>query len=41
LSELHGYGKAPRRPLLPLKEEEGRKLLVLFDEMIALEKEYA
>ncbi|PVI08318.1 putative dihydrodipicolinate synthase [Periconia macrospinosa] len=41
LSELHGYGKAPRRPLLPLKEEEGRELLNLFSDMIALEKEYS
>ncbi|KAL5446223.1 hypothetical protein PMIN07_002329 [Paraphaeosphaeria minitans] len=41
LGELHGYGKAPRRPLLPLKEEEGSKLLTLFGDMIALEKEYA
>ncbi|KAK7178770.1 hypothetical protein DPSP01_013557 [Paraphaeosphaeria sporulosa] len=41
LSELHGYGNAPRRPLLPLKDEEGSRLLELFSDMIALEKEYS
>jgi 4-hydroxy-2-oxoglutarate aldolase len=41
LSRLHGYGKAPRRPLLPLGEEEGAKLMEKFKAMIELEKEYA
>jgi 4-hydroxy-2-oxoglutarate aldolase len=40
LNKLHGFGIAPRRPLLPLDDEEGEKLMASFAEMIALENEY-
>ncbi|KAF2003885.1 putative dihydrodipicolinate synthase [Amniculicola lignicola CBS 123094] len=41
LSELRGYGNAPRRPLLPLKDEEGGRLLAQFQDMIVLETKYS
>jgi 4-hydroxy-2-oxoglutarate aldolase len=37
---VHGYGKAPRKPLLPLGSEEGEKLMSQFGDMLSLEKEY-
>lgn len=41
LNQLHGYGKDPRKPLLPLKEEEGTRLMAQFKKMIDLEVEYS
>ncbi|KAH9893053.1 putative dihydrodipicolinate synthase [Xylariomycetidae sp. FL2044] len=41
LHKLHGFGTAPRRPLLPLKNEEGDKLMGTFKEMLELETEIA
>jgi 4-hydroxy-2-oxoglutarate aldolase len=38
---LHGYGIAPRRPLLPLRDEDGEKLMAQFKDMIDLEAEYS
>ncbi|KAH8895326.1 putative dihydrodipicolinate synthase [Thozetella sp. PMI_491] len=40
LNKLHGYGSAPRRPLLPLKEDDGEKLMAEFKEMLELEVAY-
>ena len=41
LNALHGYGTAPRKPLLPLKDEGGESLMASFKEMIELEQEMA
>ncbi|KAH8682140.1 putative dihydrodipicolinate synthase [Xylariales sp. PMI_506] len=41
LNKVHGYSIAPRRPLLPLKSEDGEKLMAQFKEMLDLEAEYA
>ena len=40
MNKLHGYGIAPRKPLLPLKESEGEKFMEILREMINLEAEY-
>lgn len=40
LYKLHGYGVAPRKPLLPLKESEGEAFMEILREMIELEAEY-
>ncbi|GAM41904.1 dihydrodipicolinate synthase [Talaromyces pinophilus] len=40
LNKLHGYGVAPRKPLLPLKESEGEAFMDILREMIDLEAEY-
>lgn len=40
LHQLHGYGMAPRRPLLILKSDEGEKLMREFEDMLRIEKEY-
>ncbi|EEA20038.1 hypothetical protein EYB25_007572 [Talaromyces marneffei] len=40
LNKLHGYGVAPRKPLLPLKESEGQAFMDILREMIDLEAEY-
>jgi 4-hydroxy-2-oxoglutarate aldolase len=41
LNRMHGYGTAPRRPLLPLGEKEGDNLLRQFREMLDLEEMYS
>ncbi|KAI1340974.1 putative dihydrodipicolinate synthase [Xylariaceae sp. FL0016] len=41
LHKLHGFGKAPRRPLLPLREMEGERLMDVFGDMLRLEAEVA
>jgi L-threo-3-deoxy-hexylosonate aldolase len=41
LNKLYGYGIAPRKPLLPLKEAEGEAFMEIQREMIDLEAEYA
>lgn len=38
---MHGYGIAPRKPLLPLKEAEGEAFMSALDEMLKLEAEYS
>ena len=40
LNKLHGYGVAPRKPLLPLKESEGEAFMDILREMVELEAEY-
>jgi 4-hydroxy-2-oxoglutarate aldolase len=40
LNALHGYGIAPRKPLLPLSRTEGEGLMAQFKEMLELEKTY-
>lgn len=40
LNALHGYGIAPRKPLLPLSHPEGEGLMAQFKEMLDLEKTY-
>lgn len=40
LNKLHGYGVAPRKPLLPLKKLEGEAFMDILREMIDLEAEY-
>ncbi|KAJ5798856.1 uncharacterized protein N7503_006361 [Penicillium pulvis] len=37
LNKIHGYGVAPRKPLLPLKEPDGEAFMAALDEMIQLE----
>ncbi|KAJ5553551.1 hypothetical protein N7494_002929 [Penicillium frequentans] len=37
LNKIHGYGVAPRKPLLPLKEADGEAFMAALDEMIQLE----
>ncbi|KAJ6072898.1 hypothetical protein N7467_010983 [Penicillium canescens] len=39
LNKLHGYGIAPRKPLLPLKEGEGEDFMGALDEAMRLEYE--
>ncbi len=39
LHKVKGYGAAPRRPLLPLKESEGEKLILVLRELFDLEAE--
>lgn len=34
---MHGYGVAPRKPLLQLKEADGEAFMTALDEMIQLE----
>jgi len=41
LNKLYGYGVAPRRPLLPLKEEEGEKYMLVLRELLDMEAELA
>ncbi|KAF2113896.1 putative dihydrodipicolinate synthase [Lophiotrema nucula] len=41
LSRRHGYGIAPRRPLLPLGSEEGEGLMAQFKAMLDLENKYS
>ncbi|OQD81004.1 hypothetical protein PENANT_c030G07251 [Penicillium antarcticum] len=41
LNKLHGYGVAPRRPLLPLKAGEGESFMTALDEAMRLECELA
>ncbi|KAJ5585152.1 dihydrodipicolinate synthase [Penicillium hispanicum] len=38
LNKIHGYGIAPRRPLLPLKTPEGEQFMAVLDEMLQLER---
>ena len=40
LNKLHGYGIAPRKPLLPLKVPEGEAFMKILGDMIDLEAEY-
>ncbi|OKL55848.1 hypothetical protein UA08_08908 [Talaromyces atroroseus] len=40
LNQIHGYGVAPRKPLLPLKDSEGQAFMKALSEMIELEAEY-
>ncbi|EED24627.1 dihydrodipicolinate synthase, putative [Talaromyces stipitatus ATCC 10500] len=40
LHKMHGYGMAPRKPLLPLKESEGQDFMNALRELIDLEAEY-
>lgn len=35
---MHGYGIAPRRPLLPLKDVEGGQFIMALEEMLQLER---
>jgi L-threo-3-deoxy-hexylosonate aldolase len=37
LNKLHGYGIAPRKPLLPLKEGEGEVFMDALEEAMRLE----
>ncbi|KAJ5664385.1 hypothetical protein N7507_005116, partial [Penicillium longicatenatum] len=39
LNQMHGYGVAPRKPLLPLKEADGKAFMTALDEMIQLEND--
>ncbi|KAJ5753071.1 dihydrodipicolinate synthase [Penicillium odoratum] len=39
LNKIHGYGKAPRKPLLPLKEAEGEEFMAALNEMFQLERD--
>ncbi|TVY81070.1 L-threo-3-deoxy-hexylosonate aldolase [Lachnellula suecica] len=41
LNKMHGYGAAPRRPLLPLKEKEGLKFMEALKELLELEASLA
>jgi len=34
---MHGYGAAPRRPLLPLKDKEGEEFMGALRELLELE----
>ena len=36
---MHGYGIAPRRPLLPLGKNQGEEFMVVLNDMILLERE--
>ncbi|KAJ5263747.1 dihydrodipicolinate synthase [Penicillium angulare] len=38
LNKMHGYGIAPRRPLLPLKNTEGEQFMIVLEEMLQLER---
>jgi 4-hydroxy-2-oxoglutarate aldolase len=35
---MHGYGIAPRRPLLPLQNAEGEQFMTALEEMLQLER---
>jgi 4-hydroxy-2-oxoglutarate aldolase len=37
LNKIHGYGVAPRKPLLPLKEKEGEEFMGALSELLELE----
>lgn len=37
---MHGYGIAPRKPLLPLKESEGEAFMAALGELLELEAEF-
>ncbi|RAK98735.1 dihydrodipicolinate synthase family protein [Aspergillus ibericus CBS 121593] len=39
LNKMHGYGKDPRRPLLPLGEKKGEEFMGALGELLALERE--
>ncbi|KAK5677265.1 hypothetical protein LTS10_010454 [Elasticomyces elasticus] len=39
LNKLHGYGAGPRRPLLPMKEEDGNKFFAALKDVLELEAE--
>ncbi|KAJ5776297.1 uncharacterized protein N7511_001308 [Penicillium nucicola] len=39
LNKLHGYGVAPRKPLLPLRESEGEAFMDVLSEAMRLENE--
>lgn len=39
LNQLKGYGAAPRRPLLPLKDNEGEAFMSALRELLELEAE--
>ncbi|PQE06262.1 Aldolase-type TIM barrel protein [Rutstroemia sp. NJR-2017a BBW] len=41
LNKVHGYGAAPRRPLLPLKEAEGEVFMNALKDVLELEAELA
>ncbi|KAL6245493.1 hypothetical protein RBB50_007492 [Rhinocladiella similis] len=41
LSKVHGYGRAPRRPLLPLEPEEGEAFLSSLSELLNTERKYS
>ena len=38
---MHGYGAAPGKPLLPLKEAEGEAFMAILADVLALEAELA
>lgn len=38
---MHGYGAAPRKPLLPLRESEGEEFMSALKELLELEAEYS
>ncbi|QKX62103.1 uncharacterized protein TRUGW13939_09259 [Talaromyces rugulosus] len=40
LNKIHGYGAAPRKPLLPLKESEGEAFMISLGELLKLEAEF-
>ncbi|KIW16281.1 hypothetical protein PV08_06332 [Exophiala spinifera] len=40
LHKVHGYGKEPRRPLLPLDQEEGDEFLFSLGELLETERRY-
>lgn len=37
---MHGYGAAPRKPLLSLKESEGEAFMTALVELLELEAEF-
>jgi L-threo-3-deoxy-hexylosonate aldolase len=37
---MHGYGAAPRKPLLPLKKSEGEVFMTALAELLELEAEF-
>lgn len=41
LHKMHGYGAAPRRPLLPLKEAEGEAFMLALQELLDVEAKLA
>ena len=41
LHKMHGYGIAPRKPLLPLKEPQGEAFMLALKELLELEAELA
>ncbi|KAL3455153.1 putative dihydrodipicolinate synthase [Aspergillus heterothallicus] len=40
LNKMHGFGAAPRRPLLPLGQAEGEDFMLALRELLELEKEF-